>query len=524
VVALHPKALVSSVGSQADISPLLQLTGVRKRFGGVVALNGVSFALRPGEVHALVGENGAGKSTLIKILCGIVRRDAGTITLDGAPYDPHGPAHAKAQGIQVVHQEFNLLPYLSVAENICFENLPRRSFGRVDTPALEARARRALDAIGLREVDVHRPVATLGVAHRQLVEIARALMDDSRILILDEPTATLTARETELLFAIIAGLKAKGVAIVFVSHHLNEVFAICDRVTVLRNGESVITADIADTTPDQLVASMVGRQLAAAMATPRTIETGGRTALSVRDLRPPASSNPEGVSFDLHYGEILGIAGLVGSGRSEVLRAIFAADLPLSGTLQRDGERRRYRSPKDAIRDGLGFVTEDRKDEGLILDMAISANVSLASLKRVSRLGLLDRAKEAQLTEDLGREIRLKYGGVNDPAATLSGGNQQKVVLAKWLANGPKVLLLDEPTRGVDVGAKAEIYTLLRGLAEQGLALLVVSSELPELITLCDRILVMSKHRITGELARANFSEERILNLAYRNERPHGHH
>nr|WP_249123255.1 MULTISPECIES: sugar ABC transporter ATP-binding protein [unclassified Bradyrhizobium] len=503
---------------------MLALTGVRKRFGGVVALNGVSFALRAGEVHALVGENGAGKSTLIKILCGIVARDAGTIILDGAPYDPHGPAQAKACGIQVVHQEFNLLPYLSVAENICFENLPRKRFGRVDRAVLEARARRALDAIGLNDVDVRRPVETLGVAHRQLVEIARALMDDSRILVLDEPTATLTARETELLFAIIAGLKARGVAIVFVSHHLNEVFAICDRVTVLRNGESVMTADIADTTPDRLVASMVGRQLAAAMAAPRAIETGGRTALSVRNLRPPTSPDPDGVSFDLHAGEILGIAGLVGSGRSELLRAIFAADLPLSGTLARDGEPRRYRSPKDAIRDGLGFVTEDRKDEGLILDMAISANISLASLKRVSRFGLLDREAEARLTRDIGKEIRLKYGRADDPAATLSGGNQQKVVLAKWLANGPRVLLLDEPTRGVDVGAKAEIYALLRSLAEQGLALLVVSSELPELITLCDRILVMSRHRIAGELARTEFSEERILNLAYRNEPRHGHH
>ncbi len=516
-------AQMSGVAADVSRMPLLELAGVKKRFGGVVALNGVSFSLRAGEVHALVGENGAGKSTLIKILCGIVKRDAGTIALAGAPYDPHAPADAKAGGIQVVHQEFNLLPYLSVAENICFENLPRKSFGRVDTPALHAKARRALDAIGLNDVDVRRPVETLGVAHRQLVEIARALMDESRILILDEPTATLTARETELLFSIIAALKAKGVAIVFVSHHLNEVFAICDRVTVLRNGESMMTSDIADTTPDQLVTQMVGRQLAAAMAAPRTIDTGGRTALSLKGLRHPASSNDEGVSFDLHYGEILGIAGLVGSGRTEVLRSIFAADRPLSGTLARDGQPRRYRSPKDAIRDGLGFVTEDRKDQGLILEMAISANISLANLKRISRFGLLDQRKEAQLTRDLGRDIRLKYGGTADAASTLSGGNQQKVVLAKWLANTPKVLLLDEPTRGVDVGAKAEIYALLRGLADQGLALLVVSSELPELITLCDRILVMAKHRIAGEVARADFSEQRILNLAYKNERAHGY-
>lgn len=508
----------------AGAGPVLELSGVKKRFGGVVALNGVSFSLRPGEVHALVGENGAGKSTLIKILCGIIQRDAGEIALDGGTYDPHTPGDAKKAGIQVVHQEFNLLPYLSVAENICFEDMPHKAFGMVDYPTLYAKARKALDAIGLGDVDVRRPVESLGVAHRQLVEIARALMGDSRILILDEPTATLTARETERLFQIIAALKAKGVAVVFVSHHLNEVFSICDRVTVLRNGESVMTADIAGTTTDQLVTNMVGRQLAAAMAAARDLDTSGRTALSLRNLRHPASPHAEGVSFDLHYGEILGIAGLVGSGRTELLRSIFAADLPLSGTIERDGQPRHYRNPKQAIRDGIGFVTEDRKEEGLILGMAIAANVTLASLRKVSRLGLLDKREETRLTRALGGEIKLKYGDTADAVSTLSGGNQQKVVLAKWLANNPKILLLDEPTRGVDVGAKAEIYALLRGLSEKGLALLIVSSELPELITLSDRILVMSKHRIAGEVARADFSEERILNFAYKDERNHGHH
>lgn len=520
----NPDMAGAAAPAPAGAAPVIELSGVKKRFGGVVALNGVSFSLRPGEVHALVGENGAGKSTLIKILCGIIQRDAGSITLSGETYDPHTPGDAKKAGIQVVHQEFNLLPYLSVAENICFEDMPRKAFGMVDYPTLYAKARKALDAIGLGDVDVRRPVESLGVAHRQLVEIARALMGESRILILDEPTATLTARETERLFQIIAALKAKGVAVVFVSHHLNEVFSICDRVTVLRNGESVMTADIAGTTTDQLVTNMVGRQLAAAMAAARDLDTGGRTALSLRNLRHPASPHAEGVSFDLHYGEILGIAGLVGSGRTELLRSIFAADLPLSGTIERDGQPRHYRNPKQAIRDGIGFVTEDRKEEGLILGMAIAANVTLASLRKVSRLGLLDKREETRLTRALGGEIRLKYGDTADAVSTLSGGNQQKVVLAKWLANNPKILLLDEPTRGVDVGAKAEIYALLRGLSEKGLALLIVSSELPELITLSDRILVMSKHRIAGEVARADFSEERILNFAYKDERNHGHH
>ena len=508
----------------ADARPVLELSNVRKRFGGVVALNGVSFSLRAGEVHALVGENGAGKSTLIKILCGIVKRDDGNIVLDGVPYEPHSPADAKAHGIQVVHQEFNLLPYLSVAENICFEDIPRKRFGVVNYKAVYDKARQALARIGLDDIDVRRPVETLGVAHRQLVEIARALMGESRILILDEPTATLTARETERLFAIIDGLRAKGVAIIFVSHHLNEVFANCDRVTVLRNGESVMTADIADTTPEKLVASMVGRQLAAQMAETRNLDASSRIALSLKNFRHPASPHADGVSLDLRYGEILGVAGLVGAGRTELLRSIFAADLPLSGTLERDGLPRHYTSPKAAIRDGIGFLTEDRKEEGLILAMSIAANVSLANLGKISRAGLLDADAETRLTEKLGKEIKLKYGKTADPASTLSGGNQQKVVLAKWLANDPKILLLDEPTRGVDVGAKAEIYALLRGLADKGLALLVVSSELPELITLCDRILVMSKHRIAGEVAREQFSEERILSLAYKDENNHGRH
>ncbi|MBR2688966.1 MAG: sugar ABC transporter ATP-binding protein [Aquamicrobium sp.] len=515
----------AAAGAAADAArPVLELSDVRKRFGGVVALNGVSFSLRAGEVHALVGENGAGKSTLIKILCGIVKRDDGQIALDGTAYEPHSPADAKAHGIQVVHQEFNLLPYLSVAENICFEDIPRKRFGVVDYKAVYDKARQALARIGLDDIDVRRPVETLGVAHRQLVEIARALMGESRILILDEPTATLTARETERLFAIIDGLRAKGVAIVFVSHHLNEVFANCDRVTVLRNGESVMTADIADMTREKLVASMVGRQLAAQMAETRNLDASSRIALSLKNLRHPASPHADGVSLDMRYGEILGIAGLVGAGRTELLRAIFAADLPLSGTLERDGQPRRYTSPKAAIRDGIGFLTEDRKEEGLILAMSIAANVSLANLGKVSRAGLLDAEAETRLTEKLGKEIKLKYGKTADAASTLSGGNQQKVVLAKWLANDPKILLLDEPTRGVDVGAKAEIYALLRGLADKGLALLVVSSELPELITLCDRILVMSKHRIAGEVAREDFSEERILSLAYKDENNHGRH
>lgn len=511
-------SLHSALG-QAQSQPILELHDIRKRFGGTVALNGVTLSVEPGEVHGLIGENGAGKSTLIKTLCGIVRPDSGTITLGGEVYAPHTPREAKACGLQVVHQEFNLLPFLSVAENIFIEHLPRNLFGVVKRQEMNTRARAALDAIGLTDIDVRWPVERLGIAHRQLVEVARALMTESRVLILDEPTATLTSRETERLFSIIRDLRSRGVSVIFVSHHLDEIFRLCDRVTVLRNGETVFSRSIGETSQDELVRGMVGKQLQKEMASEVTSSARSDVVLSLVNFRHAQSPHTDGISLELHKGEILGIAGLVGSGRTELLRAIFAAEHPLSGTLLRDGQAVAFRSPKEAINAGIGFVTEDRKDQGLILTMPIAANVTLASLSRVSRAGLLDTKAENAVTERLGSDLKLKYGGPAKHASTLSGGNQQKVVLAKWLARNPQILLLDEPTRGVDVGAKAEIYALIRRLAEKGLALLIVSSELPELMTLSDRIIVMSQHRIVGELPRADFSEEKILTYAYHGER-----
>jgi len=510
----------------ADIStrPVLELHDVRKAFGGTKALNGVSLSIEPGEVHGLIGENGAGKSTLIKVLCGIVRPDEGAINLSGRAYAPTTPREAKANGLQVVHQEFNLLPYLSVAENIFIEHLPRNALGVVRLQEMHAGARAALDAIGLSDIDVCWPVERLGIAHRQLVEVARALMTESRILILDEPTATLTSRETERLFKIINELRSRGVSIIFVSHHLDEVFRICDRVTVLRNGETVFSRPIAETNQDELVRAMVGRKLQQQMASEMVSLARPEEALSLVNFRHPQSPHAQGISLQLHKGEILGIAGLVGSGRTELLRAIAAAEPPLSGALRLEGAPVSFRSPREAINAGIGFVTEDRKEEGLILNMPIAANVTLASLSDVSRAGILDRKAEIAVTERLGAELKLKYGGPGRNAATLSGGNQQKVVLAKWLARNPKSALLDEPTRGVDVGAKAEIYALIRQFAERGLALLVVSSELPELMTLSDRILVMSQHRVVGELSRPEFSEERILQYAYQGEQQQARH
>jgi ribose transport system ATP-binding protein len=499
--------------------PILNLEDVRKRYGGIVALGGVSLSVASGEVHGLIGENGAGKSTLIKILCGIVKPDAGIIHLGGDVFAPQTPKEAKAKGLQVVHQEFNLLPYLSVAENVFIEHLPRNTFGFVDRSDMNTRAREALDAIGLTDIDVRWPVERLGIAHRQLVEVARALMTQSRVLILDEPTATLTARETERLFTIINDLRQRGVSIIFVSHHLDEIFRMCDRVTVLRNGMTVFTSEISKTNQKELVRSMVGQELQKEMDTKARAHVSSEKVLSLVNFRSLQSPHVQGVSFDLHKGEVLGIAGLVGAGRTELMRAIFAADEPQSGQLLKGGQPLHLRSPRDAIAAGIGFVTEDRKEQGLILSMAISTNVTLASLKSVARLGWIDRMAEDAITATQGSQLKLKYGGPSKHASTLSGGNQQKVVLAKWLARKPQILLLDEPTRGVDVGAKAEIYALIRTLAENGLALLVVSSELPELMTLCDRIMVMAQHQIVGELQRPEFSQEKILTYAYHGER-----
>ncbi|MBU2867392.1 sugar ABC transporter ATP-binding protein [Pacificibacter marinus] len=506
--------MAHALHSPQDADLLLDVSGLRKSFGGVHALSGVSFSLKAGEVHALVGENGAGKSTLIKVLTGVHKYDAGVITLAGQPFVPSDPQFAKAAGIQVVHQEFNLLTDLSVAENISIEAFPRGRFGLLDRVEMKRRARHALDAIGLSDVDVDMPVSRLGIAHRQLIEIARALQTESRILILDEPTATLTERETSRLFDIVADIKAKGVTVVFVSHHLNEVFAICDRVTVFRNGATIATEEISETSPEGVVRHMVGRTLLEQVKEPNT-GIGDDVVLAVEDLRTVANTHAGGISFELRRGEILGIAGLVGAGRTEVLRAIFGADPIQSGQIYRAGKPIAICNPADAIAAGIGFVTEDRKDEGLILDMPIATNTSLVSIKEVSSKGLMNLSKERDMAKAGGARLKLKCGSVADPASSLSGGNQQKVVLAKWLASNPEILLLDEPTRGVDVGAKAEIYAILKDLAAQGMSMIVVSSELPELITLTDRMLVMSEHSVQGSLLPENYHQEAILKLAY---------
>jgi len=490
---------------------LLRVTGLTKQFPGVLALDHVSWSLRSGEVHVLVGENGAGKSSLVKTICGVYTPDSGTMELAGQPYAPGGPEDGLRAGIRVVYQELNLLPHLDVAENLTLEDPPRR-LGLLDRRAQRRRARELLDEVGLR-IPVTTPTEQLGIAQMQLVEIAKALAVDSRLLVLDEPTATLTSSEVAALFTIVRRLRDSGVAVVYISHHLEEIFQIGDRVTVMRNGAIAATRDAADVTVPELVRLMVGRDLAYADLTPPPLPDDAPELLRVQDLRPRGA--PHAVSFTLRAGEVLGIAGLVGSGRTEVVRALFGADPADSGRVWLHGRELRIRSPRSAVEAGICLLTEDRKAQGLMLGMSGSANTSITDLGAVSRGPLLDRAAERAAAERYRRELGIRTPSVETPVGTLSGGNQQKFVLAKWLFRGAAVLVVDEPTRGIDVGAKFEIYSLLHRLAAQGRGLVVVSSDLPELFTLSHRIAVLSRGRIAGVLEREDFDQEVVLGLAY---------
>jgi ribose transport system ATP-binding protein len=499
---------------------ILELRGIVKRFPGVTALDGVDLSIADGEIHALVGQNGAGKSALIKVLCGAHSADGGEMRFQGALFQPRTPLDALRAGIRVVYQEFNQLPYLSVAENLLFEKLPRRFGVLLDRGTLERRAAELLKKVGL-DVDPGARVERLGIAQRQLLEIAKALSSTGRLLVLDEPTATLTPREVARLFEIIRAARASGIAVIYVSHHLQEIFDLCDRVTVLRNGRRIDTFSVAATNAPELVRLMVGQRLEAttreigAAADTSIVESSGSRAPALRIEKLRVRNSTRDVSFALNYGEIVGMAGLVGSGRTEILRAIFGADRRDGGEIYLSGRRVGFRTPIDAVRNGVCLLTENRKDEGLVLAMPVRVNITLTDLARVSRAGLLRRQMERAMADRWIRELDIRLRSTEQTARELSGGNQQKVILAKWLFRNASVLMLDEPTRGIDVGAKAEVYTLLRRLSADGKALLVVSSELPELMILCDRIIVLSRGRLVGEVFRHDFDEERILSLAY---------
>ncbi len=489
---------------------ILKLENVGKSFPGVIALDGIHLQLLRGETHIILGENGAGKSTLIKLLAGIYQPDTGEIFLNDQPYRPKTPHDAQVQGIRIVHQELNLLPPLSIAENLMLESLPRR-YGIMDRAALNRRAAELLDEVGLA-IDPRTLVSELGVAQMQLVEIAKALGYDSKLLVLDEPTATLTPPEIERLFAIIKRLKAKGVTIIYISHRLHEVFEIGDRVTVLRNGRLVETRALEGLSVPHLVRMMIGRDIADEYSFDPTIVPGA-VALEVENVTRVTQAKE--VSFSVRRGEILGVAGLVGSGRTEIMRAIFGADPKGGGHIRVDGKPVNIRDPKDAVRNGLGFLTEDRKGQGLMLDMPVDINATITDLKKISRGGLLYKSEEKKSVTELVEQLRIKTASIDTSVRNLSGGNQQKVVLAKWLFRGSSTLILDEPTRGVDVGARREIYQLLWMLAANQKAIIMVSSDLPELIGMCHRIIVFSNGKLVGELPRSQFDQERILSLAY---------
>ncbi|HVK19071.1 MAG TPA: sugar ABC transporter ATP-binding protein [Fimbriiglobus sp.] len=489
--------------------PLLELSGIEKSFPGVCALRGVSFALSAGEVLAIVGENGAGKSTLIKVLAGAVEPDAGRVVVNSRELPPGLPAEARRAGVAVIYQEFSLVPALTAAENVF---LGRESgwLGWLHKRDERRRAEELFRQLGIA-VDPAARCRDLTVAQQQAVEIARALAADARVLVMDEPTAALTPPEADRLFALIRELKRGGVGVVYISHRLDEVFGIADRVMVLRDGEHVATHPIRDVTRDGLIELMVGRRLDQEF--PKRVSEIGGPRLVVRDLR--RGDEVRGVSFEVRRGEVLGLTGLVGSGRTETARLIFGADPRDGGAIELDGRPLRIESPRDAIRAGIALLTEDRKGQGLILAHPVRDNFALPNLGRWSRLGVLDRRRERAAFRAAADRLRIKAANPGAPAATLSGGNQQKVVLAKWLERNCEVVIFDEPTRGIDVGAKYEIYQLVNALAAQGKAVLLISSELPEVLGMCGRVLVMHAGRITGEITDvARATQEDILRLA----------
>jgi ribose transport system ATP-binding protein len=489
------------------MAELARLTAITKSFGGVRALRGVDFEVRSGEVHALIGENGAGKSTLMRVLGGEMIPSSGEVRIDGQHVEFRDPRRARAMGIAIIHQELALAPDLSVAENIFLGELSPVISWR----ALRERARELIQTLGF-DIDPARRVGALAIAHQQVVEIAKALSRKVKIIVFDEPTAVLSTQDAERLHEIIGKLRSEGVGVVYISHRLEEVLRISDRVTVMKDGEVVGTEDARSLTIDNAIRMMVGRPMSALFPDKGT-RLFGEERLAVRDLR--AGRLVRGISFSLRAGEIVGLGGLVGSGRTEVARVIFGADPLESGAIHLNGHEIKVRSPKDAVAAGICLVPEDRKLQGVVLDMPIRVNVTMARLAAVvNRFGFLRSGLERTIVTDLGKSMRLKASRIEAPVSSLSGGNQQKVVLAKWFHAGGDVIILDEPTRGVDVGAKSEIYGLVLKLAEAGKAVLVISSEHQELFGLCDRVLVMGEGRLRGELQPQDYSEENLLSLA----------
>jgi rhamnose transport system ATP-binding protein len=497
-------------------APRISLSGISKRFGATAALTDVSLDLLPGEVHALVGENGAGKSTLVKILAGVHQPDGGTISLEGVATQIHGPAQSRALGIAVVHQEPRLFPDLTVAENVFIGHAPSGVLGSIDWRAMR-KAAQALFAELDVQFDVGAPVRGLSMADQQLIEIAKALSVEASVLILDEPTASLSAHEVERLFTIVRRLRDRGVAIMFVSHRLDEVFALCDSATVFRDGRHVITAPTAGLTTADLIRHMVGRTVS---LFPKVENPIGDVLLEVSGLTRVGVFRD--ISFDVRSGEIVGLAGLVGAGRTEVARVLFGIDRRDSGEVRLGGTPVSFSSPSAAMTAGIAYLPEDRHQEGLVLDFSIAHNVTLPILPRLFPRFLVREGTERAVATEHTVQFNVRMTGVDQEVGALSGGNQQKVVLAKWLASGPQVLILDEPTRGIDIGAKVEVHRLIADLAAQGLAIILISSDLPEVLAMSDRIIVLHEGRVTAEIPREQASQERVMFAATGTEASHG--
>ncbi|WP_196258103.1 sugar ABC transporter ATP-binding protein [Pelagibacterium limicola] len=499
------------MSADTDTVPILKITNLVKSFGPIRALRGVDFELRRGEIHALAGENGAGKSTLMNVIDGILAPDSGEIFLDGEPVTIKSSAMAQRLGIGFVHQEIALCPDVTVAENIFMSVTNTSRTPLMDYRGIERKSSEILSQLG--EIDPAALVRSLSISQQQLVEIAKALTLDCRLLILDEPTAALTEREAQILFGIMRHLAARGISIIYISHRMVEIFENCDRVTVFRDGQYITTMNVADTTPGAVVSAMVGRVIDN-LYPPKQAEhqKSDEVILDVRNLCEVRRFRD--VSFQLRKGEILGLAGLIGAGRSEIVKGICRLEGQVSGDVFLHGRKLDLKNYGQSIAEGLVYLSEDRKGDGLFLDMAIAANVSALDVAQVAAGGIISERRETEQAERLGRSLNLKCGHVGQPVSALSGGNQQKVAIAKMLSVSPKVVFLDEPTRGVDVGAKAEIHRIVRDLANRGVGVIVISSELPELIGVCDRVLVVREGQITGEVTGIGMTEDRIMYLA----------
>jgi ABC-type sugar transport system ATPase subunit len=495
--------------------PVLKMEGISKSFPGVQALDNVHLEVLPGEIHGLLGENGAGKSTLMKILSGVYQRDSGHIFLDGREIAVNNPHHAQLLGISIIYQELNLMPNLTVAENVFIGREPNRA-RFVQWGKLHQQTRELIDRLGIH-LSPTATVRNLSVAEQQMVEIARALSIRSRVIIMDEPTSALTENEVQHLFSIMRGLKAQGLGVIFITHRLEEVFEICDRITVLRDGAYVGTIDAKTATHDQLIRMMVGRSVSDYFS--KEASAPGEVVLEVRNLSrtgtvdDPTASVLNNVSFQVRAGEILGLAGLVGSGRTDLARCVFGVDNRDSGEIFLNGQQVHIRSPRDAIRLGMGFVPEDRKLQALFLSMSVEENASMASLGSVSRFGFIQGGARRHLVGEYVKTLSIRLASLDQQVLDLSGGNQQKVVIARWLALRPRILIVDEPTRGIDVGAKAEVHALMSQLAREGVAIVMISSELPEVMGMSDRMLVMREGRVVGEVMRDQATPEQVMTL-----------